>query len=965
MKPLRLRMQAFGPFWERAEVDFAPVGRQGLFLIHGPVGSGKTTLLDAIAFALYGVSSGGERTPAELRCDLASPELPTEVWLEFAAGDRVWRATRTLEGGELTSADGLEVGLEPERVLGLNALQFRRSAMLPQGQFRQFLEAGADEREQILTALFGNRGPREAQAALAAALLETERELRGRWSEREALGQVEGVALDERLRQLSGELLQSQDRLERWKLQSAELLDNRERATLVGERSRERQRVHALLRELLERRDDMEALKEHAGWLKRARSMAPQVDGWEAARAAEGEAQARFYQAEQDLQARLQALPSGDQGFRDVQKIEAERAELLARQAELRRAEEARTRVEAADERLQRCRRTWAEMQEEGAALREQLEAARARMRQTAELTDEEARLKEQLRERASELERLREAVKGQRQAEELALGIARVQQSLAQNHTRRQRLLDHIDTLETQFNDRLRATERHWAATLAGTVKPGSPCPVCGSLQHPQLAFAEQEGSSGTSTLEGLRKQLDTAWKQAETTETEETEQQIQLGRLEERLDMARERAGNEPRIEASAVSEVTGSLRDLERQLQRLQRGREEGARDERRARKLEEKLARWQEAAAGARATLAQAEALTEERRSLLEGLPDDLEGESEWLEHRFAQLDAEFDQQRTQLGRDTELRASFMAAAEAAHQGIQLSRQRTELAWELVEAKLQINQFASLDEWRRARKEADADLDTVESELRAYEQSLDALESEVERADRSLNESLEDWRELKIDPAQLEEELQAGYRRVAELEKEIARLRERQLEYDALVEVIRELEPRLSALRRLNAVAEGNNPAGQSFAQFVLAQQLSSVLTAANARLAQMSNGRYLLQGGTLELNVLDQLSGRSRGLATLSGGEGFLASLALALGLSDSSGGATLETLFIDEGFGSLDEEGLDQAFRALDSLGSQGRLVGLISHLAEVRARVSTRLEIRPEPGGHKLLWVQ
>lgn len=166
-----------------------------------------------------------------------------------------------------------------------------------------------------------------------------------------------------------------------------------------------------------------------------------------------------------------------------------------------------------------------------------------------------------------------------------------------------------------------------------------------------------------------------------------------------------------------------------------------------------------------------------------------------------------------------------------------------------------------------------------------------------------------------------------------------------------------------------MRRLARTAGGDNPLGVTFQQWVLAQQMESVLQAANLRLRQMTRGRFTLEASknALELLVLDHLSGHTRGVATLSGGESFLASLALALGLSDSflsaGSNAVLETLFIDEGFGYLDEEGLDQAFWALEPIRKDGRIIGVVSHLAEVRQRIESRLEIRPSPSGNQVSW--
>ena len=169
-----------------------------------------------------------------------------------------------------------------------------------------------------------------------------------------------------------------------------------------------------------------------------------------------------------------------------------------------------------------------------------------------------------------------------------------------------------------------------------------------------------------------------------------------------------------------------------------------------------------------------------------------------------------------------------------------------------------------------------------------------------------------------------------------------------------------------------LGRLSEVANGNNPRRMTFQRYVLATLLDEVLEAASLRLLRMSRGRYALQrvreqgdqrmAGGLDLEVFDHDTGSARPANTLSGGEGFLASLSLALGLADvvqsRAGGIQLDTLFVDEGFGTLDPESLDFAIRTLLDLQQAGRLVGIISHVSELRERIDVRLEVRPGAGG-------
>lgn len=975
MKPLRLALQAFGPFWNRVEVDFRPAQAQGLFLIHGPVGSGKTTLLDGICYALYGLSSGGERSPEQLRNDLAPDSTPTRVEFDFQADGSSWtveRGTlpaslRPLKASEATVVGDQAVTERIHRILGLNAFQFCRSVLLPQGQFRQFLLAPAGEREQILAALFHTHSPRLYQEALAGALHAAEEELRTAWQRREAHGGVH-----EKLR-LQEESLQTLTRqLERWKEQSARLHEDRERAAIVGERSRERQRLLKDLSHLREREEDLNVLRQQVKRLLGALKVAPQVEQWQKAQQDEILAQENFRQAEQELQERMQGLTPPEDTVGQLEVVQAERQQIQERLRDLERFEAENKRLAQAEERLKRCHETWNLMEEEGQVMTRELEVAEKRLEEVQRFGQEEDDLRRQLAVRQKQLETLRDNHKIVRQQEELQQGIERAHQTLLKIGERRNRILTQIDLLERDLHERQRQLELHWSHALAAQLKPGSPCPVCGAQEHP--APAGTGGSPAQLSLEQLRKQVDLAWKQAEKIDQEEQEQQITLVRLEERLEAAKDKARVAPENLGSAaeLQQITASLRELERDLQRLQAYRESQDRDQKRARKLKRKLEGWQEARQQAQQALTQAEAIVNERRA---SVPDDLRAEEdltaerERLQKSLEPVLRSIEQSRMQIGQDTHLYASFAAAAEAARKSISLSQERTRLAWELVQARLELNGFENLEEWRAIHKLAQHDLEPMQQEISSHQIQLERLESESERADSLYHESLEDWRELEMDPDRLDQQLQTGYAEVAQAQEEVRQLQRQLQDYERSLQEIQSLEPRLAQLRRLARTAAGDNNLGITFQQWVLAQQMESVLQAANLRLSQMTRGRFTLESSqnALELLVLDHLSGHTRGISTLSGGESFLASLALALGLSDSflsaGNNAVLETLFIDEGFGYLDEEGLDQAFWALEPIRKDGRIIGVVSHLAEVRQRIETRLEIRPSPSGNQLVW--
>lgn len=958
MKPLRLALQAFGPFWNRAEIDFHPTLPQGLFLIHGPVGSGKTTLLDGICFSLYGVSSGGERLAQQLRSDLAPDSTPTIVEFDFEAAGKTWKIVRTLDSLRL---NGESVGdAQIEKILGLNPFQFRRSVMLPQGQFQQFLLAPAGEREQILAALFHTHSPRLYQAALARACEETENELRRAWRRREETN------AHELLRQARHRQLDLQGQLQRWKEQRQSFQQNRERAVLVEERSRERQRVQQELRQLEQREMELARLRQRQEKLQRALKLAPQVQQWEQAKIDEETARENYQKAQEELDSRLQALAPAREMSDQLDALRQQRQHLQAQLQQLDRHEAELNRLRQAEERLTRCRGTWNQLEEEGLTMKRELESGQGRLQETQRIGAQEEELRREVLRQQKQLEVLREGFKRQKTREELQQGLQRVQANLVKIAERRDRVLGQIDKLESTLAERTRQLELHWSHSLAQQLKPGQACPVCGSIEHPQPNATP--GSPVQVSLEQLRKQVDLAWKQAEKIEEEEREQQITLARLEERL-----QATPEPgEMDTTQVAVIRDSLRELERELQRLHHFRDHEERDERRVRKLQKRLERWQEARSVAQNALTSADAIVSERRSQIPAellTQGEVTRQRKQLQAQLEPLQRRLEAQQLQMGQDTHLHASFQAAALAARKSVELSRERTRLAWEVLSTKLELSHFEGLADWQQHHQQAQSELESLQQQLQGHQSLKEQLEKEAERAEARYHESLEDWSELEIAPDQLEQRLQETYAEVAQSEEEIRQLERQVAEYDRAVLEIQQLEPRLAQLRRLTQVALGDNAMQLTFQQWVLAQQMECVLQSANHRLMQMTRGRYTLEsaGTSLDLQVLDHLSGQSRSVTTLSGGESFLASLALAIGLSDSfqeaGNNAVLDTLFIDEGFGSLDEEGLDQAFWALEPIERSGRIIGVVSHLAEVRQRIRRRLEIRPGPSGNQLVW--
>lgn len=890
MKPLVLTMQAFGPFAARERVDFTRLGDRALFLIHGPTGAGKTTLLDALCFALYGDTSGGERDARAMRSDHAPAELETEVELEFALGAERYRVTRKpaqqrpRRRGEgwtqaqpeaqldrLTAGEWKSLASQPGKVLdavrgllGFDSAQFRQVIVLPQGRFRELLTAGSGEREAILETLFRTRicseltdALRERARALEAAGRETQ-------TRRETLLDHAGCdsvdALKEQRTQRADEVAQRQ----------VEEKAARERDTAARQAL---ERARAAVQAERERADAAQRRQQAAQACEAVAQRKAQADAAQAAENARAAGREALGKRINELEALLPAVTELAQTLA--------RRDAAARQRDVAGAEHARL-----DAALVAARKTLQERREE----RERVQAQAARVEAlTHRVEQAQAACERQLR-----LTQLRKDLAGaEARLGEAANAVTAADAALA----RAQRELDDV--------------EHAWSAAQAGLLaaglRSGAPCPVCGGTDHPAPARASADAVSEAAlreAREAVRKAA--AAREAAMARRHEADKQVEG---------LRATAGELARDPADAVDPqaLQAELKSAQSAAQRLAELARELPACEHAIGEAEAALRKAQTAHQTAEGEVTRADA---EAALLRRKLPQELNSVPA-LEAEIARVGSErkaLDDALAQAQQAAQQAANELAAARSAEQVAEAALQRA----------TQAAQAAAVEGGA-------PDLPAVEAAARAAGEALEAAllatrdaAGRVESADRTL-------------AALADLAAQAG-----------------------------ELERQYAVAGRLAEVAGGTNRLNLSFQRFVLATLLDEVLEAASLRLLRMSRSRFELRrvqglvdgrrAGGLDLEVFDHYTGSSRPAATLSGGEGFLAALSLALGLADvvqsRAGGIQMETLFIDEGFGTLDPEALDFALSTLIDLQQSGRLVGVISHVAELRERMDVRLEV-------------
>ncbi|MFF3848090.1 AAA family ATPase [Streptomyces sp. NPDC002328] len=987
MRLHRLDLTAFGPFGGSQSVDFDELSAAGLFLLHGPTGAGKTSVLDAVCYALYGAVPGARQSGQgqTLRSDHAAPGTRTEVTLELTVAGRRLEVTRqppwerpkkrgtgtTLDKAqswlrEYDAAAGAwkdlsrshqEIGEEIGGLLGMSREQFCQVVLLPQGDFARFLRADAEARGRLLGRLFDTQRFADVEKRLA----ERRRAAEARVREADAAL----LADAHRMQQAAGhamelpELTPGEPGLAQTVLTAAAVARStaREQLTIAhcGRLAAESAQAAAdrdlsdvrelarLQRRFEEARGRAALLEERAGAhreaqarMQRARKAEAVAPALELRDAADAEHRGA---AAAEARARV-LLPEGfaDAGAAGLAAAARRSAEELGGLESARRGERRLSELAAERADLDRQERADEDVLTETEGWLADWDATRAELQRRIESAQEAAARAEQLAVRREPAQR--------------RLKAARLRDRLARDtddaEQRARTAADHAVEARTHWLDLKEQRLDGIAAELAATLEDGAPCAVCGATEHPAPArrdaghvdreaeeqalaayqSAEQRRAKAERDLGAVRETLAAAAAEAGDTATDRQA----TDRLAAEAD-ALDRAHAEARRDASALHPAREELRHAEQEHERRTAAQREaqvraasrvGHRErlDRERAALEEELTR---ARAGAQSVAARIGDLERRAARLTEAA--DAARAAEEAAARLKAADGRLDEAAFRAGFDTPQAAADALLDDAAHRELQRrldARQDEEAAVRAVLAEPET--AAAAQRAPAVLAEAEEAADRAAARLRRAASAQDAAAGRCAELDR----------------------LSA---RAADAVRGLGPLRE---EYD-----------QVARMAGLAAGTSADNERRMRLESYVLAARLEQVAAAATVRLRRMSSGRYTLvhsddrsgRGRSgLGLHVVDAWTGRERDTATLSGGETFFASLSLALGLADvvtdEAGGVRLDTLFIDEGFGSLDDQTLDEVLDVLDSLRERDRSVGIVSHVGDLRRRIHAQLEV-------------
>jgi DNA repair protein SbcC/Rad50 len=1030
MKPLKLTMQAFGPYAEVETIDFTQLGNRTMFVISGKTGAGKTTIFDAISYAIYGKASGEDRNGPELRSQFAKADLVTEVSLDFSIRNKAFSITRlpqqqkkkekgegftTLpakaelyswdENGEkkLIASKINDVEEKIKEIMLIDSNQFRQILMIPQGEFRKLLTSDSKDKEVILQRLFHTQIYKMVEEKLKVEATELKNSVELQVQARnEAIRRIQAVTNEELIGYLEADSVNDVIMMPLLQEEISGMADMIE--TLVStlkDKEKEQDDFKAKLFEaetIVKQIQTRDALK---GEKIKLESQAEIFT--EKGKQVQLGHKAALLAQQEELCHRLKREMDQLKGNVTSIKSEMEKLDVLAKQydqqlqAELEREGERQKAVDIINQLISMkddvysfsalvkesevVQSSLKVAKEKHAAAEKNLKALEERMKtlldkkteiEKGQLTFiENERLIEKMQ---SELDRL----------EKYELYLNRYQKTVQDLNLKSGK----FENIAARYSDAkvlVEDLENQWlhgqASLLATRLTNGEACPVCGSEHHPAPVSLNEKHIPNEEELKSAKQQAALLEKEKSAAESAFFEiQSIEKTQRENCEDISKEIRTHRVDFNEKDLQVIKTEVLSTRNQLQKTQKSLVEQI-------KLLDRIKSEIEKSESDKTVLQMdiqkftgdvnelTVLFTEKNTNLkrmMNVIPEDLRTESAYEKtltaskkhHEMLVKRLEEAQQHLQAVKEKQSAESARFLDAVKHHSIKQNELKTEK--EFFVSKLAEQGFENYGEYHSSKK-SEGEIQNLEGQIRNYREEYRSVSDRL----KELTELLADVKTPDVDGIRASLEKLAD--EITELTNQrtdlFVKKRDNEEIYnkvEKLNEQMKVLEDRYNLIGELHNIARGQNTYKITFERYVLAAFLDDILREANVRLRKMTAGRFELLRKTdrskgnvqsgLELLVYDQYTGQERHVRTLSGGESFKASLSLALGLADVvqnyAGGVSLETMFIDEGFGTLDPESLDQAIETLMDIQSSGRLVGIISHVPELKERIDIRLEV-------------
>lgn len=916
MRPIKLLMTGFESYKEKTEIDFEKLGTKGLYLITGDTGAGKTTIFDAVTFVLYGSPSGSDRSVEMLRSHFADINTPTEVELDFEANGKRYHVRRNPEyerkalRGEGTTKATANALLEfrsenREPVSGISRVtaEIERILNLKKDQFCRIAMIAQGSFQKLLLS------KKEEKQQIFRELFHTEhyQKLQDTLKADRSQAENDVRTLTLRLREALNRIeVQEQDEKadEINRIRALSFIEDDDLRTLQAFVAEDEK----LLAEVIEQTGRVEAQLEriNSGLQTGERRQKIQDDI--------ARAEQHIAEKKREFASLNEVLAQAKEAAEKLPELEKQRTLLEASlkayeevAAEEKTLRSLASRIEAGERKLDflhqgKTERTafLEKLKDEAASLKNAGEKIGTLEAALGKISDEQAALTD-IADRLS-------ALSGEKDA--LSLAQARAQKATADSCA-----------ASSAYTEKLRLFNLEQAGILAEGLQDGAACPVCGSTEHPHPAVKSARAPS--------QAEIERAKQDAETLQKKATDLSVQAGQKKAAVE--------------SAEGHINGLLEKLFESLT---------VRDDRLSSRMEERNARLRTEAAETNAMLRQEKSAKARR--------EEIEGMIPGIEKQLADAQAEVSQLQIEISGSKATLQEGSRKLEEKRNGLQC---RT-----LAEARQRLVQLAAQIERLRGNVEAaERKLADCKNEISVFTGNAGTLKTQLAETEAV------DVEKLASEKASYTERKTALNEQRDSLNKRRGLNLECVQSVERLIPEIAEATERFDMVNALHDVATGSNrgKSGKpSLEVYVQMEYLDRINRRANLRLRTMTDNKYELrrrieEDGAergLDLDVKDFYTGRRRNVQTLSGGEQFQASLALALGLADeiqeSAGGIRLDTMFIDEGFGTLDPDTLNKAMRSLEDLSQGDKLIGIISHVEELESRIPKKIVVRKNGAG-------
>lgn len=1029
MKPLKLTMTNFGPYAQQT-IDFTQLDDASIFLIAGPTGSGKTTLFDAMTFALYGESASDDRDPAALRSDFAEDYEPTEVTLRFEHKGLEYevmrqpkqtlakkRGTGTREypsSGKLTiykngtKTDEItrmqEINIKLTDILQISRKQFVQIVLLPQGEFRRFLVSDSSEKEAILRKVFGTQLFQRWATALKQQLNQQRDKIKSaqsiidsglkrvRWTRKD--GEHDLAQLEEQYGIDQTELSDAKSEVKDLQQQVNHL------ATQIETDQKMNQNIQKLSQKLQEEQQ-LKAKQPQIEQVQQRLATLNWVNG-----------QKHDYEQQQELSQKQTLLEHQKVTLTNNLKTQNQTtAQLTEQQKQLASANDNVAKIQSniailvqqrplyeqvrqLTDQLNQQMTTSSNTNHELVQLQSEEEQSQARLKQLNDLISQQPAL---LKTHAKLMTAQNEQTLVKKQVNELRdqqAQLLKQRQTILVTQSALAELNQQVDQESNDYDD----LRNQWLAgqisVLASQLKPGTPCPVCGSVEHPAPHTAAKTKPVDNQTLKlaekSLRKLKDQQTKvnsdlshlqdsfktQEQTIENLKADLQDHFNiQNDVSIDELFEQITNHEAQIRQQVSSVTQQLAKVDKAVDEQHRiGIETD--------KLQQKIQTLKEQVQSTKLAQKTIQTKLEEAQKRLPDHFADLAALDEFLaaqQNKVTEHQQQVQTNNQALQQNREASATIQANLINTETSLQetqtkLSAISTSLK-QAVTQQLGLNQMDQFVELTRHLGE----IAKLTESVQTYQQAITAAKADVAAYQQLVDHHhTVDLGQSEAELSQLNVQLEGAQKQTDEKQKQVT------VNGDILAQIktaTQQVATQLDELNELQLLVEtvaggGDNKLGLE--RYVLRAQLAEILAIANQHLKQLSSGRYSMQlhleAGTyqkntgLEIDVYDDNVGQVRSVHTLSGGESFIAALSLALALGESiqneSGGISIDALFIDEGFGSLDQESLSTAMKALENVESSNRMIGIISHVTLLQETIPYQIQVQPTGQGKSVAQV-